>query len=138
MTPAQIQLLRRSFAAVLPKADATAGHFHDQLFAAEPALRALFPADLQAERAKLMQLIGGTVGLVDKPHVLLPMLRQLGARHARCGLRPAHYHSIGAALLASLAQAVGPAFDDATRTAWELHCAFVTGMMLEGAEALAA
>lgn len=138
MTPAQIQLLRRSFAAVLPKADATAARFHEHLFAAEPALRALFPADLQAERTKLMQLIGGTVGLVDKPHVLLPMLRQLGARHARCGLRPAHYGSIGAALLATLEQRLGAAFDDATRTAWEQHCALVTGMMLEGAEALTA
>ena len=54
MTPAQIQLLRRSFAAVLPTADATAARFYDNLFAADPPLRALFPADLKAQRAKLV------------------------------------------------------------------------------------
>ncbi len=138
MTPAQIQLLRRSFALLLPKADATAGLFYEHLFAADPALRALFPADLQAQRTKLMQMIGGAVGLVDKPHVLLPMVRQLGGRHAVYGVMPAHYGAVGAALLKTLAQRLGPAFDDDTRTAWEMLYALIAGMMLEGAERAAA
>jgi hemoglobin-like flavoprotein len=133
MTPAQIQLLRRSFGQLLPKADATAAEFYANLFAADPALRALFPPDLEAQRAKLMQMIGGAVGLVDKPHVLLPMVRQLGERHAAYGVLPAHYGSVGTALLKTLAQRLGPAFDDDTRTAWEMLFALIAGMMLEGA-----
>ena len=138
MTPAQIQLLRRSFAAVLPTADATAARFYDNLFAADPPLRALFPADLKAQRAKLVQMVGGAVGLADKPHVLLPMLRHLGTRHAADGVRPAHYATVGGVLMATLEQTLGPAFDGETRTAWEMLYALVAGMLLEGGEALAA
>lgn len=138
MTPAQLQLLRRSFAAILPTADATAARFYDNLFASNPPLRTLFPGDLKAQRAKFVQMIGGAVGLADKPHVLLPMLRHLGARHAADGVRPEHYGAVGTALIATLEQALGPAFDSETRTAWEMLYALVAGMMLEGGEALAA
>lgn len=135
MTPAQIHLLRDSFALLLPRADATAARFYDQLFAAAPGLRALFPSDLGVQRGKLMQMLGGAVGLADKPHLLMPMLRQLGARHAGSGVRAVHYPVVGVALLGTLAETLGERFDEPTRTAWESLYALVAGLMIEGAEA---
>lgn len=137
MTPAQIHLLRDSFALLLPHADATAHRFYDHVFAAAPALRRLFPADLAAQRGKLMQMLGGAVGLADKPHLLMPMLRQLGARHGASGVQPAHYPVVGLALLQTLEDQLGARFDDETRLAWESLYALVAGLMIEGAESAA-
>jgi hemoglobin-like flavoprotein len=137
MTPAQIHLLRDSFALLLPRADATAARFYEHLFAAAPALRKLFPTDLTVQRGKLMQMLGGAVGLADKPHLLMPMLRQLGARHATSGVRAGHYPVVGIALLTTLAETLGERFDEPTRTAWESLYALVAGLMIEGAEATA-
>lgn len=134
MTPAQIQLLRDSFARLLPRADAAARRFYEHLFASAPALRRLFPTDMTVQRAKLMQLLGGAVGLADKPHLLVPMLRQLGARHGAQGVQPAHYPLMGLALLKTLEEQLGSAFDEATCTAWESLYALIAGLMLEGCE----
>ncbi len=81
MTPEQISLVRSSFARVVPVARSTATLFYAHLFEAQPALRALFKGDMDDQGAKLLQMIGAAVGLLDKPQTLLPVLRQLGARH---------------------------------------------------------
>ena len=132
MPPAQIQRLRRSFAALLPQADAHAGAFFAQLFAAAPELRPVFAREPRALRAQFIQLLGGAVGLVDKPHVLMPMARRLGERAATQGLRRVHYPVIGSVLLRCLEQALGPAFDDEAGAAWETLYALLVGMVLEG------
>ena len=109
MTPEQISLVRSSFARVVPVARSTATLFYANLFEAQPALRALFKGDMDDQGAKLLQMIGAAVGLLDKPQTLLPVLRQLGARHGGYGVQPAHYDAVGAALLKTLAPRSGPA-----------------------------
>ena len=63
------------------------------------------------------------------------MLRQLGARHAGYGVRSAHYDTVGTALLQTLADGLGEAFDAATREAWIAMYAVVAHTMQAGAEA---
>ncbi len=54
MTPEQKEAVRVSFAQVVPIADQAAILFYDRLFTLDPSLRALFPADLTAQRRNLM------------------------------------------------------------------------------------
>ena len=82
----------------------------------------------------LMQMIGAAVGLLDKPHVLVPVLRQLGARHGGYGVMPAHYDAVGAALLKTLAQGLGDAFDAPTRDAWIAMYTIVATTMIAAAD----
>lgn len=138
MTPEQISLVRRSFARVVPVARSTATLFYANLFEAQPALRALFKGDMDDQGAKLLQMIGAAVGLLDKPQTLLPVLRQLGARHGGYGVQPAHYDAVGAALLKTLAQGLGPHFDAATREAWTTMYTLVATTMIDAAEQAAA
>ena len=118
MTPQQMTDVRSSFALVAPIADRAAALFYDHLFAADPALRALFKGDMAHQGERLMQMIGAAVGLLDKPDRLLPVLHALGARHAGYGVRAAHYDTVGAALLRTLRDGLGDAFTPAVADAW--------------------
>jgi hemoglobin-like flavoprotein len=118
MTPRQIQLVRRSFALVAPIAPQAAALFYRHLFTADPAIAPMFKGNMGDQGQRLMQMIGSAVALLDQPGQLMPVLRRLGARHAGYGVQPAHYDTVGAALLRTLAEGLGEAFDEETCEAW--------------------
>ncbi len=129
LSSTQITLVRRSFALVEPISGQAAALFYGHLFDADPGLRHLFRGDMQAQGHKLMQMIGAAVALLDQPERLLPVLRQLGTRHGGYGVQAAHYETVGAALIKTLAQGLGPAFNAETRAAWLAVYALVSGTM---------
>jgi hemoglobin-like flavoprotein len=133
MTPRQIELVRADMALVTPIAATAAALFYDRLFERDPALRMLFKSDMTHQGERLMQMIGAAVGLLDRPQTLLPVLRSLGARHAGYGVRDAHYATVGAALLDTLQQAFGAAFDAEHRAAWAAMYGLASDTMTEAA-----
>jgi hemoglobin-like flavoprotein len=133
MTPQQTHLVRSSFALVEPIAAQAATMFYNNLFAADPSLRALFRGDIAAQGERLMAMIGAAVGLLDRPHALLPVLRSLGARHAGYGVRDAHYATVGSALIQTLEQGLGDAFTAEVREAWIALYGVVSRTMIEAA-----
>lgn len=138
MTPQQVALVRHSFNLVAPIADQAAETFYKILFQADPSLRVLFKGDMREQGAKLMQMISAAVKLLDQPQTLLPVLRTLGARHGGYGVVPLHYATVGGALLLTLEQGLGPAFDAPTRAAWTAMYEVVSSTMIGAAEAVAA
>jgi len=139
MQTQQIQLVRSSFALVQPIASQAADLFYQHLFAADPSLRTLFRGDMAHQGQRLMTMIGSAVGLLDKPAALLPVLRNLGARHGGYGVVDAHYATVGNALLLTLQQGLGDAFTPEVREAWAALYGVVARTMKEGArEAVAA
>lgn len=136
MTPHQIALVRASFERVAPIADHAAALFYDNLFLAQPALRALFRnIDMARQGEKLMQMIGAAVRLLDDPEALVPVLQRLGARHGGYGVQPQHYAAVGDALMKTLSQGLGEAFDAPTRNAWATMYGMVSRTMIEAADA---
>ncbi|MBY0339033.1 MAG: hypothetical protein K2X11_20640 [Acetobacteraceae bacterium] len=134
MTPEQIALVQKSFAAVVPIADQAAALFYGRLFEEDPALRPLFAhSDMAAQGRKLMQALGFVVGSLNKPEALMPAARDLAIRHVGYGVRPAHYGSVGAALLWTLGQGLGTAFTPAVREAWATAYGGLAGAMIEAA-----
>jgi len=119
MSPDQIHLVRQSFARVAPIAEQAGALFYAKLFARDPAIGELFSSsDMNVQARKLLEMIGNAVRLLDHPERLDPVLRALGKRHAEYGVRDSHYDSVGAALLETLADALGPDFTPATHAAW--------------------
>jgi nitric oxide dioxygenase len=119
MTPTQIEEVETSFRLVAPIAEPAAAIFYDKLFALDPTLRPLFAnADMARQGQKLMAAIGFVVGNLRRPDALLPAVRELGRRHGGYGVQPAHYATVGAALLATLAEGLGEAFTPARQEAW--------------------
>jgi hemoglobin-like flavoprotein len=138
MTPVQIQLVRTSFAAVLPIAEPAAAIFYARLFELAPAVRALFKGDMVEQGRKLMAMLRTVVNLLDQPEVLVPAAQRLAERHVGYGAQPGHYAVVGQALIDTLEKGLGDAFTAETRAAWLAAYSTLSSVMIEAAEALPA
>lgn len=118
MQPEKIVLIQNSFEQVIPIADTAASIFYDRLFALDPSLRRLFPEDMTEQRKKLMMMLNTAVHGLWRPEKLIPVLQQLGARHAGYGVRREHFDTVGQALLGTLAQGLGNEFTPEVEAAW--------------------
>ncbi|MFG6459947.1 globin family protein [Roseateles sp. DXS20W] len=136
MTPHQIHLIRTSFEPLKPLAATIAEAFYARLFMHDPALRSLFRGrDMAQQGERLMQMLAAAVELLDRPGALTPVLLRLGQRHGDYGVTAAHYDSVGAALLDTLAAGLGEGFTPETREAWTAMYRLVARTMQEGAAA---
>jgi len=133
MNRQQIDLVRHSFALVQPIAAQAAALFYNNLFQADPSLRALFRGDMMQQGERLMTMIGAAVGLLDRPEALIPVLQKLGARHGGYGVVDAHYASVGGALLLTLEQGLGDDFTPDTLAAWTELYGIISRTMIEAA-----
>ena len=118
MAPQQIAFVRQSFAQLMPIAQEVPQMFYKRLFELDPSLRKLFKNDLREQGEKLLQMLAVAVDVLDRPDILLPTARQLGARHEGYGVEAEDYQTVGEALLWTLEQGFGPAFTPDVKQAW--------------------
>jgi hemoglobin-like flavoprotein len=135
MTPPTRTHGPNSWSQVLPIAPQAAALFYARLFELDPKLRPLFKGDMAAQGLRLMQMIGAAVHQLDDVGTLLPVLQGLGRRHASYGVQPAHYATVGAALLHTLAQGLGSGFSPQLEAAWTEVYGVIAGAMTEAAAA---
>ena len=134
LTAAQKTLVQDSFAAIVPIADDAAVLFYQRLFELDPSLRAMFPADMFEQRKKLIQMLAAAVKGLDHLDRLVPVLEDLGRRHASYGVHDAHYDTVGAALLWTLEQGLGNAFTAEVKDAWIAVYGLLAGTMKNAAK----
>jgi hemoglobin-like flavoprotein len=134
VTPDQITLVKESFAQVVPIADTAAELFYRRLFELDPSLRGLFHGDAGEQRRKLMQALTVVVHGLDRLESIVPAILALGRRHAGYGVQPAHFDTVGAALLWTLGQGLGPTFTTEVRDAWAAAYTLLAGAMTIGME----
>lgn len=132
MTPDDIALIRRQFAATRGLEQAFAAAFYARLFQIDPTLRPLFPHDLTDQGAKLMKTLSFAVAALDRPEALQPAVFALGQRHASYGVTAAMAAPVGAALLDTLAVALGDGFTPEARATWGAAYGALVAMMAEG------
>ena len=108
MNTEQIALVQDSFSHVLPIADTAANLFYTRLFELDPALRPLFRGDMQEQGRKLMAMLRLAVNGLNRLDTLVPAVQDLGRRHVGYKVEAAHYDTVGAALLWTLAQLPAP------------------------------
>jgi hemoglobin-like flavoprotein len=133
MTPEQVTLVQDSFAKVRPIADTAADLFYGRLFEIAPAVRPMFPEDMREQKKKLMAMLSLAVTNLHKPETVVPALQTLGRQHVAFGTQAAHYEPVGAALLWTLEQGLGPDFTPAVREAWVETYGLVAGVMKSAA-----
>lgn len=133
MTPHQIQIVQESFVKVLPIAPAAAELFYARLFEIDPNLKRLFKKDMKEQGRMLMAMIGGAVRGLDNPAPLIPVLKDLGARHVGYGVEEHHYDTVGEALIWTLQKGLGEAFTDELCDAWVAAYQLLSSVMLQGA-----
>jgi hemoglobin-like flavoprotein len=131
----QIRLVQDSFKSVAPIAEEAAALFYARLFELDPQLRKLFRGDIKEQGRKLMTVIGMAVRGLDNMAALVPVVENLGRRHVTYGVMPEHFDTVGAALLWTLKQGLGPAFTSETETAWAETYNLLANAMKEAATA---
>src|SRR3546814_1935381 len=78
--------------------------FYTRLFETAPEVKPLFKGDIKEQGRKLMATIGLAVSSLDRLPQLVPVVQDLGRKHAGYGVRDDHYDAVGAALLWTLEQ----------------------------------
>ena len=129
-----LEALETSFDLVAARGDELMDVFYSRLFAAAPAVRPLFPANMARQKTMLL----GALVLLRKSlrnlDAIEPTLRNLGARHVGYGAEPEHYPVVGATLIASMAAIAGDDWPPEYEAAWSVAFDLVAGAMLAGAE----
>ena len=100
---------------------------------AGPVGGALFKSDMAVQGRLLMQTIGTAVAGLDDLPALTPIVQDLGVRHARYGVQPEHYETVGEALLWTLRQGLGDGFTPEVRVAWTEIYALLAQVMQDAA-----
>ncbi len=133
MTPQQIKLVQSTFRSVQPVARTAGELFYKRLFEIAPAANALFKGDINQQGRNFMQVLAVAVGGLSNLSTLVPMIQQLGLRHAGYGVRAEHYDSVRLALLWTLALTLQDAYTEEVRAAWATAYAMLAGVMKEAA-----
>jgi hemoglobin-like flavoprotein len=118
MNAKQMDLVRQTCKEVAPIADSAADLFYTKLFQIDPALRPVFAAQLDNRGRRLMQMVEAAAGALDKPATLAPALAGLGSRQVASTTSDHRYETVGAALILTFRQGLGPAFTPEARQAW--------------------
>lgn len=134
MNPITIERVQTSWAAIEPIQDVAADLFYDRLFELDPSLEKLFIGDMMHQKARLMQMIGTAVGMLDRLDELVPVVIALGTRHQEYGVQERDFATVGRALLDTLAKGLGDAFTSEVRQAWFEVYSVLSTTMLTGYE----
>lgn len=130
----QIELVQRTFAVVAPLADDVAALFYRRLFEIDPSLQSMFKGDMVSQRRKLMVMLTAAVKGLPRLDRLIPVLQDLGRRHADYGVIESQYETVGSALLWTLEKGLGPDFTPEVRDAWTTVYGVLAATMKAGAE----
>ena len=134
ITSAQIDLVKETWAKVIPIADTAAKLFYDRLFETNPQLAPMFDGtDLPSQRRKLVKAINMAVISLDRFDTMVPIIRNLGYHHVFYGVKDCHYSQVGASLLWTLDAGLGEEWSDEAAMAWAIAYQMIADVMVEGA-----
>ena len=128
-----IARLRASFALLASRADELTALFYERLFAAHPALRPLFPADMTAQRTKLAQTLAFVVAGLEDREAMRAALERLGRAHVGYGARPEHYPIVAEILVGAMATTAGAHWSEAQERDWRAALERIASAMIAAA-----
>jgi nitric oxide dioxygenase len=113
-----IRLVQRSLPRIRECYAPASTDFYDNLFALAPDLRPLFRPDVATQEMRFMSTLATIADLLDDPGALGDELDDHARAHAGLGVRAEDFVPMGAALLVTLGETLGPAFDTRLQQAW--------------------
>jgi len=134
LTDDQIKLVKANWSAVKPIKETAADLFYDKLFELDPKVRELFKEDISIQKKALMATISFAVATLNHPDKLVPAVQDLGKRHAKYGVTPAHYGTVAQALLWTLEKGLGEAWTPEAKAAWTEVYTILSTTMIEAAK----
>lgn len=133
MTPEQKQLVRDSWAKVLPIKEQAAELFYGRLFEVYPEVKPYFKGDMKEQGQKLMAMLNTAVNGLDNLAALIEPLKASGKRHADYGVKDEDYGKVADAFLWTLQQGLGEGYTPEVQEAWVVTYTAVADVMKAGA-----
>ncbi len=132
MTKDEIGLVKRSWRLLRDiKPSIIAETFYGKLFTDKPALRRLFPKEMNLQYQKLMDMINIIVARLDNTSYMNNEMISMGKRHTSYAVKPDHYKTVGIAFIWTLEQGLGPDFTPEVKDAWIKCYNELSQLMLE-------
>ena len=134
MTPEQIAIVQESFRRIEAIQETAARLFYERLWQVDPSTAPLFArSDMVLQGHKLMAALALVVNGLNRPEAVIPVVQDMARRHVAYGVTRAHYASVGAALVWTLAQGLGDSFTPEVRAAWTGAYELLSAIMIEAA-----
>ncbi len=105
------------------------------LFTRHPALRSLFPAEMEFQQAHLARAFWYLIEHLDQPGRITETFTQLGRDHRKLGVRPAQYAAFEQALCEALRSRAGEHWTPDLEDAWVRMLRLGVTAMVRGADA---
>ncbi|MCB1536158.1 MAG: hemin receptor [Rhodoblastus sp.] len=118
MTRDQAQIVEDSFSAIGPVTLEMGEAFYDNLFEIAPELRKMFSRETSGQAMRFSQILAFVVSNLRAPDRLLPIIRNLGARHREVGVVAEHFPPFKAALLKTVHEKMGDHWTPEVESAW--------------------
>jgi hemoglobin-like flavoprotein len=119
MKPEQIKLVKKTWKILMginPKIIGDA--FYSKLFTDHPAIRKLFPSDMNQQYIKLVDMLTSIIMNLDHLESASEEIIAMSNRHTGYGVKPAHYEMVGSALLWTLQKGLGAEWSNDIENAW--------------------
>jgi hemoglobin-like flavoprotein len=127
-------LLRSSFELVTDRQPQLTRRFYEILFERYPQARLLFGRNSAANQEKMLQdALVAVMEHLEDASWLQSTLSAMGKKHVEYGVTDEMYGWVGASLLATLAEAAGPAWSPQLSAAWSEAYGAIAGLMQQGA-----
>jgi hemoglobin-like flavoprotein/hemerythrin-like domain-containing protein len=126
-----VALLAASFRAVQARGQDFADGFYARLFAAHPQVRAMFPADMTAQKAKLLDTLTAVMAHLQDPQGNVKRLQELGVRHVAYGARPEHFALVIDAMLGAMQDVAGKEWNKAVHEQWRRALSLIAEVMIK-------
>ena len=130
LTTEQIELIRSSWARVVPISAMASQLFYARLFKIAPETEPLFRSDLEEQGRKLMESLTFIVDHLDQIDELTKAAEALALRHLKYGVTADQYAPVGEALVWTMGHLLGPAFRAQQREAWLVAYALLSNHMI--------
>ncbi len=131
MTRKQITLVKQTFARISDRSPDLALDFYQRLFQRDPRLQVLFHGNLPDQGQALFSMIQLIVRTLDYQEQVVPIVYELGKRHAAYGVGAPDYATFRGALLDTLESALDDGFTSDVRDAWGAAYDFMAAVMEE-------
>lgn len=131
MTREQINLVKKTFTRIAPRSAELGLRFYQLLFERDPRLQVLFHGNLPNQGQALFSMIQLIVRTLDYQEQVVPIVYELGKRHAAYGVGGTDYATFRGALLDTLEFALGNGYTAEVSEAWGTAYDFMASVMEE-------
>ena len=132
MTQNNITLVKDSWALIAQlEMELVGSLFYNRLFDILPEVKPMFTrTPLPEQSKKLLTMLSYIIDKLDKLDEIIGEVKKLARRHTQYGVKDAHYTAVGSALLWTLEQGLGKAWNEALEQAWTEVYTTLAGAMI--------